>query len=111
MLGKGKKNRVTEAILEMADDMYHVGAMDHTTHQKITMRHLSGQPVSATEPISGDEIRSMRERANLSQAVFARHLNLTVGYVSQLERGSKQPKGPALALLNVMRRKGVSVIL
>jgi putative transcriptional regulator len=31
----------------------------------------------------------MRERAQLSQAVFARYLNLTVGYVSQLERGAE----------------------
>jgi putative transcriptional regulator len=47
----------------------------------------------------------------LSQAAFARYLNLTVGYVSQLEHGTKQPKGPALALLNIMRRKGIGVIL
>jgi len=53
------------------------------------------------------EIRSLRERAKLSQAAFARYLNLTSGYVSQLERGAKQPKGPALALLNVIRRKGL----
>jgi hypothetical protein len=39
------------------------------------------------------------------------YLNLTVGYVSQLERGVKQPKGPALALLNVIRRKGLGVML
>jgi putative transcriptional regulator len=63
------------------------------------------------EPISGEEIRTLRERAHLSQAVFARYLNLTVGYVSQLERGVKQPKGPALALLNVIRRKGLEVML
>jgi putative transcriptional regulator len=43
--------------------------------------------------------------------VFARYLNLTVGYVSQLERGVKQPKGPTLALLNVIRRKGLEAIL
>jgi putative transcriptional regulator len=53
----------------------------------------------------------LRERANLSQAVFARCLNLTSGYISQLERGTKQPKGPALALLNVIRRKGFEAIL
>jgi putative transcriptional regulator len=53
----------------------------------------------------------MRERARLSQAVFARHLNLTVGYVSQLERGAKQATGATLALLNVIRRKGIEAIL
>jgi putative transcriptional regulator len=53
----------------------------------------------------------MRERANMSQAAFARSLNLSVGYISQFERGTKQPKGPALALLNVIRRKGLEGIL
>jgi len=57
--------------------------------------------------ISGEEIRTLREREHLSQAAFARYLNLTAGYVSQLERGTKQPKGPALALLNVIRRRGL----
>jgi putative transcriptional regulator len=45
----------------------------------------------------------MRERARLSQAVLARHLNVTVGYVSPLERGAKWPTGPAFVLPNVIR--------
>ena len=106
-----KPNRLDEAINEMADDMHRLGIMDTATHEKITLRHLGKQPLDAAEPISGEEIRALREQAHLSQAAFARYLNLTVGYVSQLERGTKQPKGPALALLNVMRRKGVGVIL
>jgi putative transcriptional regulator len=53
----------------------------------------------------------MRARARMSQAVFARHLNVTTGYVSQLERGAKRPTGAALALLNVIRRKGMEAIL
>jgi putative transcriptional regulator len=44
-------------------------------------------------------------------AAFARYVNLTTGYVSQLERGTKQPKGPSLSLLNVIRRKGFEAIL
>jgi putative transcriptional regulator len=53
----------------------------------------------------------LREKARLSQAVFARYLNLTVGYVSQIERGAKHPSGPALVLLNLIRRKGIAAIL
>jgi putative transcriptional regulator len=106
-----KLSRLTEALLETADDMRRIDIMDNSAHEKITMRHLGTKVLATSEPISGDEIRNLRERANLSQAVFARYLNLTVGYVSQLERGAKQPKGPALTLLNVIRRKGVEVIL
>jgi putative transcriptional regulator len=108
---KKKTNRVVEAILEMADDQLRLGIIDKAEYEKITMRHLGPKSLRTAEPISGEEIRTLRERAHLSQAVFARYLNLTVGYVSQLERGIKQPKGPALTLLNVIRYKGLEAIL
>jgi putative transcriptional regulator len=55
-------------------------------------------------------VRAVREQAHLSQAAFGRYLNVTPGYVSQLERGEAQAKGPALALLNVIRRKGIAAL-
>lgn len=106
-----KTNKVVEAILEMAGDQLRSGLMSKRGHDKITMRHLGKQIVGAATPITGRDIRALREQAHLSQAVFARYLNLTVGYVSQMERGTKQPKGSALALLNVIRRKGFEAIL
>jgi putative transcriptional regulator len=76
------------------------------------MRHLSLKDKNKLiEPLTGKDIRMIREQANLSQAVFARYLNLTVGYVSQLERGAKRPIGAALVLLNVIQRKGIEAIL
>jgi len=108
---KSKPNsRLTDELLEMAGDMHASGVMDTPGYEKITMRHLGPKPLRTVEPITGEEIRTLRERAHLSQAVFARYLNLTVGYVSQLERGTKQPKGPALTLLNVIRHKGFEAI-
>lgn len=105
------QNRMDAEIVEMAEAQHRLGLMDEATYRKITIRHLGKDPLATANPISGDEIRSIRENAHLSQAAFARFLNLTVGYVSQLERGAKQPKGPALTLLNVMRRKGFEAIL
>jgi putative transcriptional regulator len=110
-MDKKTPSRLGEAILEMAADQHRVGVMDDDAYQKITVRHLGPRALPSSEPIAGAEIRALRERAHLSQAAFARFLNLTVGYVSQLERGAKQAKGPALALLNVIRRKGIEVIL
>ena len=104
-------SRLTKALLETADDMRRAGVMDAATHAKITLRHLGDKADVVTEPITGAEIRKLREQAHFSQAVFARYLNLSVGYVSQLERGAKRPSGPALVLLNVIRRKGIEAIL
>jgi putative transcriptional regulator len=108
---KKKLSRLEEALLETAEGMHRVGIMNDADYRQITIRHLGPQTLDTAKPISAEEIRTLRERANLSQAAFARYLNLTAGYISQLERGTKQPKGAALTLLNVIRRKGLEVVL
>ncbi len=112
MTAKNKKpSRLTQALLETAKDMHQAGVLDEGAYQKITMRHLGAEDKAVVEPLTGEDIRAMREQAHMSQAVFAHYLNVTVGYVSQLERGTKRPTGAALALLNVIRRKGIEAIL
>jgi len=111
MAKKKKVSPLAKALLDTAGDMRKIGLIDRASHEKITLRHLGASEVRKAAPITGPQIRAMRERAKLSQAVFARCLNLTVGYVSQLERGAKRPAGAALALLNVIRRRGIEVIL
>ncbi len=106
-----KLSDLTEAMLETAEGLHRVGLMSNETYRKITVRNLGPDAPPTAAPISPEEIRGVRERAHLSQAALARYLNLTTGYVSQLERGTKQAKGPALALLNVIRRKGIEALL
>jgi putative transcriptional regulator len=106
-----KRSPISAAILEMAADQHRIGVMDDLSYRKITVRLLDKESLGMTQPISGPEIRALRENAHLSQAAFACYLNLTPGYISQLERGTKQPKGPALTLLNVIRRKGLEALL
>jgi putative transcriptional regulator len=107
---KKKPSRLARALLETAADMRKADLLDQATYDKITMRH-PGSHTPKVAPMTAGQIRAIRERENMSQAVFARYLNLTVGYVSQLERGAKRPTGAALALLNVIRRKGIEGIL
>jgi putative transcriptional regulator len=106
-----KQTRLRQEISAMSKDMHEIGIMDDSTYRKITMRDVDKTEAATPATLSGDEIRALREQAHMSQAVFARCLNLTVGYVSQLERGAKLPTGPALALLDVIRRKGIEAIL
>lgn len=62
-------------------------------------------------PIQPGDIRRLRIEARLSQAAFARYVNLSPCYISQLERGARQAVGPTRALFNVIRRQGVEVLL
>ncbi len=108
---KAFDDRFAQEMLETVEGMRRVGAMSDADY-KLTLRDLNRTPPEETVlPLTGADIRGMREQAKLSQAVFARYLNLTVDHVSKLERGAKHPTGPALVLLNVIRRKGIDAIL
>jgi putative transcriptional regulator len=98
---------IDEALLELAQS----GMLRKTTADKITMRILGKAAADKPTQLSANEVRILRETANMSQAVFARLLNVSTGYMSQLERGVKRPTGPALALLTVIKRKGVGVLM
>ena len=37
---------------------------------------------SKAEPLTGEDIQTIREQAHMSQGVFAHYLNLVVGYIS-----------------------------
>lgn len=56
------------------------------------------------------QIRAIRERERVSEAVFARHLNVTTGLVSQWERGEKHPAGASLKLLTLVQKSGLQAI-
>lgn len=75
--------RLTQALPEAAEDMHKLGILNDEAYGKITMRHLGAENKAEIEPLTGEDIRAMRERAHMSQAVFAHYLNATVGYVSQ----------------------------
>jgi putative transcriptional regulator len=104
------RERLDLELLEMAQ-AYRGSLLRAKTADKITMRILGDKAPPKPAPLSPDEIRAIREDAHMSQAVFASVLNITTGYLSQLERGARQPTGPALAMLHVIRRKGIETIL
>ena len=68
-------------------------------------------PADDMPPMLGfEKIRALRLRENASKAVFARHLNVTAGLVSQWERGEKRPRGASLKLLTLVAKNGLSAV-
>jgi putative transcriptional regulator len=57
-----------------------------------------------------EEIRALREREEVSQSVFAHHLNVSKESVSKWERGEKRPAGSSLKLLSLVQKKGLAAI-
>jgi len=75
------------------------------------MRRFDVACLTPVEELQPEEIRRIREKAKMSQALFALALNVTTSLVSQWERGEKKPSGPSLKLLALADKKGVEAIL
>ena len=98
-------SRVARVVHEAAADAHEAGVMSKTT-----MRKFDALCLADIEVLSPKDIQALRERENVSQAVLARHLNVTTGLISQWERGERRPSGPALTLLSLIKRKGLEVL-
>lgn len=55
------------------------------------------------------DVRAMRKRMELTQLEFAAACGISVGTLRHWERGDRQPRGPALVLLNVVAREPQAV--
>jgi putative transcriptional regulator len=99
------RSRISGVIHEAANGAFNEGVKD-----KETMRHFDESCLVAVPDLTPAEILAIREQVGVSQAVFARHLNITTGLVSQWERGERHPSGPVLTLLALIKRKGLQVL-
>ena len=99
------KSELSGVIHDMASGLHDIGVIDKTT-----MRQFDHSCLTVVEPLDGEAIRQIREKAALSQAAFAHYLNISKGQVSEWERGVRKPSGAALKLLNIVKNKGIDAI-
>jgi putative transcriptional regulator len=100
-----KKSRLLSEVHESARGLARIGAID-----KHTLRDLDALGLAPIRELSAKQIRAIRSRTRMSQAVFAAVLNTSVSTVQKWEIGQKRPSGPSLKLLNVIERKGVKAL-
>lgn len=102
---KTYRSAVSAAVHETMNDMYQIGIVDEKT-----MRKFDAMCLTPVKPLSPKQIRAIRSRERASQAVFARHLNVTTGLISQWERGEKKPSGASLKLLTLVKKNGLQAV-
>ena len=99
------KSDAFEAIHSAVEGMYEAGTID-----KETMRTFDETCLSMPAELSPHEIKALREDNHVSQPVFARYLNTSESTVQKWETGAKRPSGPALKLLDIVRKHGLRVL-
>ena len=87
-------------------DLHEVGAIDQATMRRFDLACLTD-----IAPIAPEDVRRIREAANMSQALFARVHNVTASLVSKWERGERKPSGPSQKLLSLVDRKGIDAVM
>jgi putative transcriptional regulator len=98
--------KILDAVHETARDLHAAGFID--------MRRMRSYDALCLEPVpaySSSNIRALRTRHKLSQAVFASVLNTSLSTVRQWEIGDKHPSGPSLKLLHLLDKKGLEVLI
>ena len=105
VMSKTYRSDALGAIHETASDLHDAGLMD-----KRTLRKFDELCLTPVRPMQAGDIRALRERERVSQAVFALHLNVSTGLISQWERGEKHPAGASLKLLALVQEKGLQAI-
>lgn len=98
-------SNILNSAHEMASALHKVGAMD-----EITMRRIDDLCLPQKRVFSKDEVKTIRQKSRLSQAVFAEYLGIGKTTVQQWERGDKRPSGPSCRLLDLVDRKGIEAL-
>ena len=100
------KSEALAAVHEAIADLHGIGLVDKTT-----MRRFDELCLAAVPSYSPDEIRALRERLNISQAVLASVINASANSIQKWEQGAKRPSGTALKLLNLLDRRGLETVM
>ncbi|MCL1915092.1 MAG: DNA-binding transcriptional regulator [Desulfovibrionaceae bacterium] len=100
------KSGAMASVHEAVADLHSIGLVDKTT-----MRRFDELCLAAVPEFSPDEIRALRERLNISQAVLASVINASANSIQKWERGAKKPSGTALKLLSLLDRKGLESVM
>lgn len=103
---KKRKSRILSEMHGTARGLHETGLID-----KRRMREFDALCHLDVHALPPRRIKALREKANLSQAVFAAVLNTSVSTVQKWEIGDKKPSGPSLKLLSLIERKGLEAVL
>ncbi len=99
------EERLNETLYEMAKGLYDIGEMDG-----ITMRDYDKLSIPEVRDLTPKQIKLLRLKQKVSQAIFAKFLNTTVHTIRDWEQGKKHPRGTSLKLLNLVEDKGLQIL-
>ncbi len=100
------KKSILKVVHDSAKGLHKVGLLN-----KHTMNELDALCIPLVKDFAPKDIKKIREKAKVSQPVFAACLNISASTVKKWETGEKHPHGASLKLLNIVAKKGLRELL
>lgn len=99
------KKSLLKVAHNIANDLHQVNAIDTQT-----MLDFDAKCLPPVKHYSARQIKLIRLRNKVSQAVFAAYLNTTASTIQQWEQGLKKPSGISLKVLNLVDHHGLNYL-
>ena len=99
-------SNIQATINDIAYGLHRVNIID-----KKTLRELTDDDLPEIIEYTGEEIQVLRKKQKLSQAVFAKYLNVSPAIIRSLEQGTRHAHGAILKLLNIVNKHGIDALV
>ena len=101
------RSRLIEEMRETARGMHKTGLIDARRMREYEALYMANR----VPRYSGEKVKALRARLNISQTVLAHVINTSAATVRSWEAGKKKPGGPSSKLLELLDRKGIEALL
>ncbi|MFK3839747.1 helix-turn-helix domain-containing protein [Serratia sp. NPDC087055] len=98
-------SKILAEIHQEVQELHQSGFVDD-----VTMRTFNMLCLRSVKQYTAADIRALRERENVSQPVFALHLNVSKKAVQKWERGEAVPNSAAMKLLSLVEHNGLAIL-
>jgi len=95
------RDSIKTSIAETVKDLMDAGLPTSFTNKELKTLGIKIPEVH----VSGEDIKKIRESIHISQAVFAKLLNVSASSVKQWEQGKRTPTGSTKILLELLEKK------
>ena len=95
------RNKIKNAISSTVSDIINNDGKTSFTEKELKNLNIHIPKVH----LAPNDIKLIRKRTHLSQAVFAKLLNVSLSSVRQWEQGAKNPNGSTQVLLELLNKR------
>ncbi len=95
------RDSIKKAIGGTVHDLLNAGMKTSFTEKELNGLGIEIPDVQLTTT----QIKAIRKQMNLSQAVFAKLLNVSLSSIRQWEQGKREPSGSTKVLLELLNKK------